>query len=136
MNNVKRKISYEFLANNSFAQCSLRDMTFTTLRITLIRLFFSAETKTMSFNVVTYQTDFASMDRAVRVAILVCFGYLLVMVVDLDAFERFADASYFAGLVQQAAHYPFVCTFPCADFDEPEIGIDGNVIKYKKIRVF
>lgn len=61
------------------------------------------------------------MDRAVRVAILVCFGYLMVVAVDLDAFVQSVDASYFVAF-QQAAHFPFVCTCPCADFDEPEIG--------------
>lgn len=59
------------------------------------------------------------MDRAVRVAILMSFGYLLVVAVVLDAFVQFADASYFV-VFQQAAQFPFVCTFPCADFDEPE----------------
>lgn len=66
----------------------------------------------------THQTDFASMDRAVRVVILVCFGYLLLVAVDLDAFGKSVDASYFV-MFQQAAHFPFVYTFPCADFDEP-----------------
>lgn len=68
----------------------------------------------------TYQTDFASMDRAVRVAILVCFGYLVVAAVDLDASVHSADASYFV-VFQRAAHFPSVCTFPCADFDEPAL---------------
>ena len=59
------------------------------------------------------------MGRAVRVAILVSFGYLVVVAVGLDAFVQSVDASYFV-VFQQAVHFPFVCTCPCADFDEPE----------------
>lgn len=66
----------------------------------------------------TYQTDFASMGRAAREVILVNFGYLLAVAVGLDAFAHPADASYFAAF-QQAAHFLFVCTCPCADSGVP-----------------
>lgn len=73
----------------------------------------------------TYQTDFASMDRAVRLAILVSFGYLVVAAVDPDAFVDFVDASY-SVVFQRAAHFPSVCTFPCVDFDEPAVEVAGR----------
>lgn len=81
----------------------------------------------------TYQTDFASMGRAVRVAIPMSFGYLVVAAVDLDASVHFADASYFV-VFQRAAHCPSVCTFPCAGFDEPATIANEKEVHKLKLR--
>lgn len=69
----------------------------------------------------TYQTDFSSMDKEVRVTMPAYFGYLVVLVLVPGAFVVVVDESYPA-VWQLVVLLQVVYTFPyVVAFDEPAI---------------